>query len=248
MPHAIDWSRLDAAAYRVSVKRSVRQFAWRTGILAVVVWGCGIAAASLPLALVGLVLVWACTWNYFRPAVTGLLVDGSALILTGLGLLGLSWSWFDGSVLANGNKAMFTALPQLIWGVRRLASYRTARLAADDPQAIAALETIVTKLSKRDAKTDEAVVLFHTGRFHHHHNRLGLFAEGMVALLEGQAVRLDRRADVWIEPRGTTSLGRSLKVELRMGELQLAGEVPTAHLERFEHWKTGMAVPRSAAA
>ena len=248
MPHPIDWTRLDAAGYRVSVKRSVRQFAWRAGALAVVVWGCGIAAASVPLALVGLVLLWACTWNFFRPSVTGLLVDGTALILTAVGLVGLSWMWFDGSTMANANKAMFAALPQLFWGIRRIASFSTARLAADDPDAMAALEGMVAELSKRDAKTDEAVVEFRTGRFHHLRNRLGLYSEGVVALLEHQAVRLDLRTDVWIELRGTTSLGRSLKVEVRMGDFQLTGEMPAAHFERFEHWKTGMSVSRSAAA
>ena len=175
-------------------------------------------------------------------------MDGSALILTGVGLLGSSWIWFDGSASANANKAMFTALPQIFWGIRRIASFRTAQVAANDPDAMAALEGMVTELSKRDARTDETVVEFRTGRFHRNRNRLGLYPEGVVALLEHEAVRLDRRTDVWIDPRGTTSLGRSLKVEVRMGDLLLAGEMPAAHLERFERWKTGLALARSAAA
>jgi hypothetical protein len=59
---------------------------------------------------------------------------------------------------------------------------------------------------------------------------------------------LERRADIWIEARGTTSLGRSVKVWVQMSDLRLAGEMPVEHFERFERWKSGLAQPRPIAA
>jgi hypothetical protein len=126
-----------------------------------------------------------------------------------------------------------------VWGVRRLAFYRTARLAVNDPEAIARLEFLVQELSKRNGRSDPTVAEFRTGRFRAHRNRLGLYDEGAIALLEHRAVRLEKRADIWIEARGTTWLGRSAKVGIRMGDLHLTGEMPVTHFERFERWKSG---------
>ena len=115
----------------------------------------------------------------------------------------------------------------------------------------AAFQTLVAKLrelSKREGKTDPTVAEFRTGRFHHHRNRLGLYADGAIALLEGEVVRLERRSDIWIEASGTTSLGRSIKVRLRIGDVELTGHMPSAHFERFERWKLGLSQPRAIAA
>src|SRR5262245_5860519 len=40
-----DWDRLDAAAFRVSMKRSVRWLAWFLAVLGGVALGCGLASA-----------------------------------------------------------------------------------------------------------------------------------------------------------------------------------------------------------
>ena len=135
-----------------------------------------------------------------------------------------------------------------MWGIRRLAIYPTACFAAIDFQAIARLESIVRELSKRKAKADPTVAEFWTGRIRSQRNRLGPYTDGAIALLEHQAVRLERRADIWIEVRGTTWLGRSIKVGIQMGDLRLTGEMPAAHFERFERWKCGLSRPGSIAA
>jgi hypothetical protein len=137
---------------------------------------------------------------------------------------------------------------QVVWGVRRVALYPTARLAANDSQAIARLESIVGELSKRKAKDDSTVVEFWTGRIRSQRNRLGLYAEGAIGLLAHQAVRLERRADIWVEAHGTSWLGRSIKVGVQMGDLRLTGEMPAAHFERFEQWKSGLSRPSPIAA
>ncbi len=68
-----------------------------------------------------------------------------------------------------------------------------------------------------------------------------------IALQEHQAIRLGKRTDIWIEARGTAWLGRSIKLEVQMGDLRLTGEMPAEHFERFEHWKLGLSRPRSIA-
>jgi hypothetical protein len=160
----------------------------------------------------------------------------------------LAWLWVEDARASSVGKWTFAGLVQIAWGIRRLATYRMARLAMDDPQAIARLESIVRELSKRDAKADSTVAEFWTGRIRRQRNRLGLYADGAIALLEHQAVRLESRADIWIEARGTTWLGRSIKVRIQIGDLQLTAEMPAAHFERFERWKCGLSRPHPIAA
>jgi hypothetical protein len=242
-----DWNRLDAAAYRVSIRRSVRRLAWFGAVMGAVGAVCGLASGFAPLVAIGTVLACAGVWNLYRPAVAGLIVDGGAMILTGA-LQGLAWLWIDDAPASSVGKWIIAGLIQIVWGVRRLALYPTARLAANDPEAIARLETTVREISRRDARSDPTVAEFWTGRIRKHRNRLALSDDGAIALLEHQTVRLERRADIWIEARGTTWLGRSITVAVRMGDLQLTGEMPTAHFERFERWKSGVSLPSPIAA
>jgi len=229
------------------MKRSVRRLAWFLAVVGAFVLACGLAAPFVPLVVIGLVLVCAGVWNMSRTSVAGLIVDGIAVIVTGI-CNGVAWLWIEDGRPSSLVKCAIAGVVQIVWGARRLATYRTARLAVNDPQAIAHLESIVRELAKRDARSDPAVAEFWTGRFRRQRNRLGLYADGVVALLMQRAVRLERRADIWIEARGTTWLGRSVKVEVQMGDLRLSGVMPAAHFERFERWKLGQSRPRPIAA
>jgi hypothetical protein len=243
----VDWNRLDAAAFRVSMHRSVRRLGWYLAVVGVLVVVLGCAAPFVPLVAIGLVFLCAGVWNLRRPSITGLIVDGVAMILSGAFqcLLGL---WIEESRASSVGKWVFAGAIQIVWGIRRIALYSTARYAANDPQAIARLESLVQELSKRDAKADPTVAEFWTGHIRRHRNRLGLHAEGAIGLLEHRVVRLEKRADIWIEARGTTSLGRSIKVRIQMSDLELTGEMPAAHFERFERWKLGLSPSREIAA
>lgn len=242
-----DWDRLDAAAFRVSMKRSVRRLGWILALIGAIVAACGVAGGLVPLAALGLVLVGAGLWNLSRPAVTGLIVDGITVILTGV-FNGVAWLWIDDARPSALLKWVVAGLVQIVWGARRLALYRIARRSRNDCPAIERLERIVRDVAGRDARTDRSVAEFRTGRFVKRRNRLGLEAEGAVGLLEQQAVRLEKRSDIWIEARGTTSLGRSIKVRVRMGDLELLGRMPVDHFERFEQWKLGLSQAPSIAA
>jgi hypothetical protein len=228
------------------MKRSVRRFGWYGAVVGAIALACGLAAPFLPLAAIGLALACAGVWNLCRPSITGLIVDGGVMILTGI-FNCLAWLWIEEARASSAGRWIFAGLVQIVWGIRRLAIYPTARFAANDPQAIARLESIVRDLSRRKAKDDPTIAEFRTGRYHHR-NRLGLYADGAIALLEHQAVRLEKRTDIWIEARGTTWHGRSIKVGIQMGDLGLTGEMPAAHFERFEHWKLGMSPARPIAA
>ena len=226
--------------------RSVR---WQAGFLVVfgaIAAACGFAAGLLPLALIGVVLAAAGLWNFWRPSVTGLIVDGVTMILTGASIA-LAWLWMPEARESSAGKWILAGGLQIAWGIRRLALFAAARHAYNDPDAIARLSTIVRDLSRRKAKDDPSIAEFRTGRFRTR-NRLGLYAEGVIGLLEHQAVRLEKRTDIWIETQGSTSLGRSIKVRVQMSDLQLTGVMPTAHFERFERWKLGQSQPRSIAA
>lgn len=244
---AHDWNRLDAAAYRVSIMRSVRRMAWILAVAGIVVTACGLAAAFIPLIAIGLVFASTGAWNLFRTSVGGLAVDAVAMILSGI-FLALAWRWMDAARASQAVNSIVAGVIQLVWGVRRLALYRTARHALRDTFAIAHLESIVRELSRRDARADETVAEFRTGRFRHHRNRLGLYVEGAVGLLEQTAVRLEKRSDIWIETRGSTALGRSIKVTVQMSDLQLPGVMSAEHFARFERWKLGLSQSRSIAA
>lgn len=242
-----DWSRLDAAAYRVSVKRSVRRVGWFAAIVGLVVAACGLAAGLVPLVPVGLILAAAGAWNVSRPSIHGLVVDGAAMGLTGL-FNSLVWLWIEEARGPGAGKWILAGMLQMGWSARRLALYRSARRAANDPEAISRLESIVRELSRRRARHDPEIAEFRTGRVLGRRNRLGLYAEGAIAVLDHWVVRLERRADIWIEARGTTSMGRTIKVRVQMGNLELEGEMPTVHFERFERWKLGMLQAPSIAA
>jgi len=229
------------------MKRSVRGLGWFLAVVGAFVVVFGFAGPLVPLVVIGLVLVCAGVWNIYRPSINGLIVDGVALILAGT-FQCLAWLWVEDARASSVGKWTIAGLVQIVWGIRRLAIYPTARFAANDPQAIAHLESIVRELSKRKAKADPTVAEFWTGRIRRQRNRLGLYADGAIALLEQQVVRLERRGDIWIEARGTTWRGRSIKVEIQMGDLRLTGDMPAAHFERFERWKLGLSQPRPIAA
>lgn len=227
--------------------RSVRRLAWYGTFIGAFVMVCGVLAPSWPLATVGLLFACAGVWNLWRPSITGLVVEGVTMILTGAFNL-FAWLWIDDGRRSNLIKAAFAGILQIVWGIRRLALYRTARSTADDPEAIAHLQSMVRELAKRDARTDETVAEFRSGRWNSQRNRLGLYAEGAIGLLEQQVVRLEKRGDIWIEVSGTTMLGRSVKVAIRMSDLHLTGLMKTEHFERFERWKLGLTRPRPIAA
>lgn len=239
MPLPIEWSRLDVAAYRISMKRSVRWLAWFETGIGLFVIALGLKGGFLPLVVVGLVLAGAGTWNLLRTSVTGLVVDGIAMILTGVFQLTLGL-WSETNRPTSVGKGIVTGLIQIGWGIGRLATYRIARSSVNDPPAIARLEAIVRDLEKRRAKGDPAVVEFRTGALHRKRTRVGLYAEGAVALFGRQAVRLEKRTDIWIESRGTTLRDRTTKVRIQMSDLELNGAMSTEHFERFERWKLGM--------
>ncbi len=247
MHDPIEWSRLDAAAYRVSIMRSVRRFAGYGAVIGAIVLACGLAASLVPLVAIGGLLVCAGVLNLYRPAISGLAVHGVVMILLGI-FQCLAWLWLDEPTSASVGKWVLAGAFQIVWGIRQLALYRSARFASNDPAAIARLASMVRRLSKRSAKSDPSIAEFRTGRFNTQRNRLGLYADGAVALLEHEAVRLETRADIWIEARGTTALGRAIKVEVRMSDLKLTGEMPVVDFERFERWQVGMPQERSLAA
>jgi hypothetical protein len=225
----------------------VRRLGWFAAIVGALVLACGLAGAFIPLVAIGLALACAGVWNVWRPSINGLLVDGVVMIVTGA-FNGLAWLWIENARPSGVAQWIFGGLVQIVWGIRRLAVYPTARSATNDPQAITRLESIVRDLSKRKPKADPAVAEFWTGGIRRRCNRLGLYADGAVGLLEHRAVRLERRADIWIESRGTTWLGRSIKVRIQMSDLHLAGEMSAAHFERFEQWKLGMSQANPIAA
>jgi len=229
------------------MKRSVRRLGGFLAVIGASVVVFGFAAGFLHLVAVGLVLFGAGVWNLCRPSIHGLVVDGAAMIVAGAchGLAGL---WVPDAHASSAGKWAFAGLLQVVWGIRRLAIYPTARGSVNDPQAIARLEAVVHDLSRRDASADPTVVEFWTGGLRRRRNRLGLYAEGTVGLLEQQVVRLERRAEVWIEASGTTTLGRSLKVRIQMSDLQLMGRMSAAHFERFERWKLGQVQAQPIAA
>src|SRR5262245_3321915 len=241
-----EWSRLDTAAYRVSIKRSVRRFGWIGALAGAVIVGCGLAAHFAAFVVLGAVLLGAGLWNVSRPAASGLLVDGVVMILTGIfNCTALLWIEARSALLG---KCILAGALQVWWGVQRLRFYWSARFARNDRQAIARLETLVRELSRRDAKTDATVAVLRTGRFGLRRDRLGFYAEGAIALLEHWVVRLEKRSDVWIDVQGTTSLGRTLKVLVHLGDVQVAGQMSLSHFERFERWKLGQEHARSAVA
>ncbi len=247
MHDPIAWSRLDAAAYRVSMMRSLRWFAWYGALVGAAVLACGLVAPFVPLVVTGSLLVGAVSWNLCRPAVAGIAVDGIAMILVG-GVQCVAWLWLEEAGPAIVSMWVLAGAFQIVWGIRRLALYRKARFAPNDPTAIARLESMVKRLSARIAKSDPTVAEFRTDRIGNQRCRLGLYADGAIALLEHQAVRLETRAGISIEARGTTSLGRAIQVDVQMSDLRLTGEMPVVDFERFERWQVGMSQERSLAA
>jgi len=245
MSEPIEWSRLDASGFRVTVKRSVRRVAWFLVAIGMLVAVCGAKSSLVPLTLVGGLYLCVGGWNLRRTSVHGALLDAIALFGAGM-FTCLSWKLIDGAE-THMAKALFGGGMQILWGVRRIRLWAAARDASDDPAAIRALERVVAELSKRTSR-DETVSEFTTGRFGQTRNRLGLYTEGVVGLLEGGAVRLEKRADIWIEARGTDVRAETIKVSVRMSDYEMTATMDAKHLERFERWKLGMAPAQSVAA
>lgn len=242
-----DWNRLDVAAYRLTVKRSVQRVGLIMAIAGAVVIVCGAFAKFVPLVVIGVVICCAGAWNARVPSVTGLAVDGIAVILTG-GFQLLLGQWTQPTREGEEIKWIISGLFQIVWGVRRLAWFWTARQSVRLPEEMARLESIVNDVSKRRAKTDASIAEFRTGRWKHERNRLWLSPEGVVGLLPHMAVRLEKRTDIHIEARGTTGPGGTLKVAVQMSDLPLEGHMSKEHFERFERWKLGQALENQGAA
>src|SRR5262245_54214948 len=228
------------------MKRSVRRFAWLLAAAGAAVTACALLARFAPLIAVGLVLMGAGIWNLCRPSIGGLLVDGGALVLTGA-FNCLAWLWLPDARTTALGKSVLAGVLQIVWGVRRLALYPEARSSMNDARAIARLETIVRGIAQRGAREDSGIVELRTGGLLKRRHRIGLFAEGAMALID-TAVRLEKRGDISIEASGTTWHGRTVKVRVQMSDFELTGEMTTGHLERFERWKHGAVQQRSIAA
>src|SRR5258705_5535321 len=164
-----DWNRLDDAAFRVSIRRSVRHLAWYEVAIGAAVVFCGVGAPLMPLVVVGAVLVCAGLWNLCRTSIEGMVVDGVAVILTGA-FSASAWMWMDDARATGIARGIFVGAMQIVWGVRRIAFHRTARRAVNDPDAIAGLEAVVRDLTKRNAKTDLGAIEFRTGPLGRHRN------------------------------------------------------------------------------
>ena len=242
-----DWSRLDVAAYRLTVKRSVQRVGQIMAFAGAVVLVCGAFAKFAPMVVIGLVIFGAGAWNARFPSVSGLAVDGVAVILTG-GFQLLLGQWTEPSRPGEETKWIITGLFQIVWGVKRLAWFWTARQSVRLPEEMARLEIIVNDVSKRHAKTDVSIAEFRTGRWKHERNRLWLSTEGVVGLMMHRAVRLEKRSDIHIEARGTTGPGGTLKVAVQMSDLALEAHMSKEHFERFERWKLGQAQVSQGAA
>jgi hypothetical protein len=240
-----DWHRLDHAAYRVTMKRSVRRVGWVFVAAGAVITVCGAVAPLYPMLGIGVVIFLAGVWNVRRPDVSGLLVDGIAVILVGA-FQCLAGQWIQPSHEASETKWLIGGLLQIAWGVRRLKTWYEARQAVNDREAIGRLERIVADVSRRRAKSDPTIAEFRTGRWKHERNRLWLSPEGVVGLLPHMVVRLERRNDMHIETRGTTGPGGTLKVSVQMSGLMLSGHMSSEHFQRFESWKLGQTRPAAA--
>src|SRR5262245_49371763 len=90
MHEPVEWNRLDAAGYRVTVKRSVRRVAWFLLVIGIVILACGVMAPLYPLLVIGALYVCVGSWNLWRPSVHGLLLDAIALFAAGI-FTALSW-------------------------------------------------------------------------------------------------------------------------------------------------------------
>ncbi len=242
-----DWDRLDCAAYHASMIRSVRTVGWRAAVVGALLVAFALVSSTPLLAVPGAVLVAAGGWNFMRPSVSGLIVDGTTMVLIGVGLC--AWRlWLADDASLRVGKEVLAGLIMTWRGIVRLRTCWEGRQIVHDAPMIARVLWLALVVGKRDAKHDETVVEFATNTRYKHRNRVGLFAEGAVVLLEQDVVRIEKRADISIEPHGSTWLDRKVKVIAQMSGLERKGTMTREHLERFERWKLGMAPATSIAA
>ncbi len=244
-----NWERLDAASYRVSVIRSVRRSGWVSAVVGVLCAALGFVPPGSPvLVALGAMLGLTGAWNVRRPSPAGLIVDGASIIALGIFNCS-SLLWAEGADASSAGRWIVAGVVQIVWGVRRLAGFRAARAALSDPEAMRQLETLVRDLAKRKPKSDPGVIEFVTGRVRSRRNRSGLYPEGAVALLDNrEVIRMARRDEITIEKSGKAWIGRSIVVRVRMGDLEMKGEMSAEHYERFENWKLGVSRPQAFAA
>jgi len=244
-----NWERLDAASFRVSVLRSLRRSGWISAVVGAICIALGCVLPATPaLIVLGVMLAGAGAWNIRRPSPAGLVVDGASIIAIGLFNVA-SFLWAGAESASSATRWTVAGLVQIVWGARRLALFPKARAAMADPEAVRQLEAIVRDLAKRKPRADAGVIEFITGRVRSKKNRIGLYPEGAIGLLENnEAVRLERRDDIEIENHGKAWLGSRIKVVVRMSDLRLKGTMSADHLQRFENWKLGVSLPQAFAA
>src|SRR5262245_56935930 len=138
MHDLFDWNRLDAAAFRVSIRRSVRRYGWIFAVVGALLLAFGLAGDHSPMAAIRVLLASAGVWNLCRRSVTGVIVDGIGMIISG-SFVGLAWLWIENARASSVARWIAAGAIQVVWGIRRLAFYATARHAANDPEAIARL-------------------------------------------------------------------------------------------------------------
>ena len=247
-----DMTALQGAADYVVVSKNVRASGIGATIFGVLaLFAAILPPSSLPLAGLGAVLSVIGLWNLTNPHPVGILLSGVCLMLAGL------WNIGSGFVFAaaGGTPSVgwqVVGVFQLMWGMQAFQRYRRFAHAFESvPGEVQRKHAnqIVNELRRAKPKQSADVIVFAAGGMMPRVVKARLMPEGAVCLIgNGDDVRFVGREAFDMQVTGSGPRASFQKVRVRIADLSFQASIAPGHLERFEEWKGGAAVPRALAA
>jgi hypothetical protein len=241
---------------KIADYRTIRKSLKSAGIWSIVFGAVALVMGLMPptewiLATLGLVLLGTGVWNIAAPRPVGVIADGVTLLMVGVyNLVFTVLALTQGG--SSGSHWVMLGVLQLVWGGRRIASYRRFASAFDQQPSDAELnqlDALVDSVRKAKTKESQDVIEIAVEGVHRQNWKAKLSgSEALFVEVAGHDVFFGTRESVNAENRGKVMIGNAVKVTIDVSGHVLKGTMSSDAWRTWEQWKTGIVVPKAFAA
>ena len=200
-------------------------------------WALLVAAGSkdnsgLLILLIGLFLVGSGIYLLVKPSPRGMLLNGIGFALIGL------WNIFGFFFRTDANQFwLIMGALQLKWAFdnyRRFTVFTKLTAEAPAPETVTYMNGLVKDINASSAKNLDYIIEFIVNGS----RCKGRMLENMAVFVlgKGQGIFVAWKADVYMERAGEAR-GKSLPVNVHVGNSVLKGAISPEHLDRYQAWK-----------
>lgn len=237
------------ANYRTLKKALVRSSGFSLAFAALAVFtaiGSSTSLGGLVLVALAVLLLQHGLWLRRSTNPIGLITGGITMIALGLWTMGSGVN--DESRGSSSSPWVTLGIWQIAWGggmLRRFDDMRLRRVGKfePNPEALAALDTLVEQLSSEHQKSAGGIV-FTTSTWVRSTPLIGRLTPRIAVFVtqRGDDVFVGDPSDICITPRGEIGPQRECKASLDIGDRSFGGTVSPHSFERYQHWKARAAV------